>query len=532
MGQAGLTLQRTPISSPFGSVLNIAGRLLALAVIDAFAIWFLTQLISDGSYLLAAFLIIITIGINAFYLRRDLYAFRWFAPGLALMVLLVMYPTLFTVYIAFTNYSDGHILTQPQALQVLTQEVYLPEDAQGYEWTAFRSPDNDNYLLWLIDDEGQAFVAQPGLSIIPASDFPGVGALDEDGIPETIEGYEQLNRIEAAADENLETLRFGADDNIVGIAGRRAGRFEQRYVFNQQDNSLTDQSTGTVYRPVNGTFTAENDPSDQLIPGYYVPIGLSNFQRFIESPALRGPFITVFVWTIIHAALTVLLTFTLGLGLALLFNSPLVPARKLLRSLILIPYAIPPFISVLIWRGLLNEQLGLVSTTIRDLTGWTPGWFSDPFWARTGVLLIQMWLGFPYMLLVCTGALQAIPSEIYEAAEVDGASSWQRFWNLTLPMLLISVGPILISSFAFNFNNFTVLRLYAEGGPPIPDTVTPAGYTDILITYTYRLAFASGRGFDYGFATAITIIIFFVLVTITLINFRFTRTWEESSKSV
>jgi ABC-type sugar transport system permease subunit len=203
-----------------------------------------------------------------------------------------------------------------------------------------------------------------------------------------------------------------------------------------------------------------------------------------------------------------------------------------LRSMILIPYAVPGFISVLIWRGLLSEQLGLVNTVLRDVGLDGINWFSDPTWARIGVLMIQLWLGFPYMALICTGALQSIPGEIYEAAEVDGASAWQRFWNLTLPLLLVAVGPLLIASFAYNFNNFTVLYLYNEGGPPMAGTTTPAGYTDILITYTYRLAFASGRGVDMGYATAITIVIFVIVAAITLFNFRFTRAWEETSKNV
>jgi ABC-type sugar transport system permease subunit len=115
---------------------------------------------------------------------------------------------------------------------------------------------------------------------------------------------------------------------------------------------------------------------------------------------------------------------------------------------------------------------------------------------------------------------------------VDGANSWQCFWKITMPLLLMSVGPLLISSFAMNFNNFTVIYLYNSGGPPIPGTSTPAGYTDILISYTYRLAFASGRGSDYGYASAITIIIFIVVAAITLFNFRFTRVWEEVSENV
>jgi ABC-type sugar transport system permease subunit len=126
--------------------------------------------------------------------------------------------------------------------------------------------------------------------------------------------------------------------------------------------------------------------------------------------------------------------------------------------------------------------------------------------------------------------LQLISGDLYEAAEVDGASGWQRFRHMTLPLLLVAVGPLLIASFAFNFNNFTVIELFNEGGPPIFGS--RAGHTDILITYTYELAFGSGYGRNYAFASAISIVIFIMVAIITMINFRFTSIWEEISENV
>ncbi len=227
-------------------------------------------------------------------------------------------------------------------------------------------------------------------------------------------------------------------------------------------------------------------------------------------------------------------TFSLGLAFALLLNDKVIPGRKIWRSLLLIPYAIPSFISTLVWRGLLNPRLGLINDFLERIVGEgnAPGWYSDPIWAKAGILLIQLWLGFPYMMLICTGALQSIPQDMYEAAEVDGANAWQRFRNLTLPMLLVSVGPLLIASFAYNFNNFTVIELFNEGGPPIANSSVPAGHTDILITYTYEQAFGSGGGTNYAFASAITLVIFLLVATITIFNYRFTRRWEETSRNV
>ena len=141
-------------------------------------------------------------------------------------------------------------------------------------------------------------------------------------------------------------------------------------------------------------------------------------------------------------------------------------------------------------------------------------------------MLVQSWLGFPYMLLVCTGALKSVPKDLYEAAQVDGAGILYQFRRITLPLVLATVSPLLIASFAFNFNNFTVIDIYNQGNPPIANSPTPAGHTDILISYTFRLAFGSG-GTDYGYASAITVIIFIVLSIITFSQFRRTQRTEE-----
>jgi ABC-type sugar transport system permease subunit len=204
----------------------------------------------------------------------------------------------------------------------------------------------------------------------------------------------------------------------------------------------------------------------------------------------------------------------------------------LIRSLLLIPYTLPGIIGVLIWRGLLNPHLGVIALTFEDVLGWAPPFYTHPLWAKIGILIINLWLGYPYMMLISSGALQSIPNEIYDAAAVDGANRWQSFWNITLPLLLVSVGPLLIASFVFNFNNFAVIYPFLEGRPPMAGTPTPAGHTDILISYTYRIAFEGGGGSDYAYAAAITIVIFFIVATLTLIQYQFTRRWEEVSESV
>jgi arabinogalactan oligomer/maltooligosaccharide transport system permease protein len=141
-------------------------------------------------------------------------------------------------------------------------------------------------------------------------------------------------------------------------------------------------------------------------------------------------------------------------------------------------------------------------------------------------VLVNLWLGFPYFFLVCTGALQAIPEELTEAARVDGATARQVFRKITLPLLLVATAPLLIASFAFNFNNFNNIYLLTGGGPLQADQAV-AGSTDILISYTYKLAFQAGKGSDYGLAAAVSIIIFFIIATISAISFWRTKSLEN-----
>ncbi len=537
-------------------MLGILARLTLLALMDAFAIWFVSELIGQEEYILAGFVAIITIGLNAVFLIDDLYPYRWFSPGLALLILVIIYPTVYTVYVAFTNYRTGNLLTRGQAIDVLLDRTYLPEDAPLYEWTAFRTTGDGEveYGLYLIPKgEGEPIFATEG-ELMPSSELDlGEYEYDEDGIPTGLPGWERIPRAQTFAllDSVLSQTQFGEEDNVIRLDPRnpiaQAGVFRQRYELLDNGN-LYDLSTGITYEPIQGTFTPvegplvneegvvvdeDGEPVSVLRPGYYVTIGLENFKKLVQDERIREPFVRVFIWTFAHAFFTVFLTFWLGLGLAMLLNAKFTPGRAVMRTLLLVPYAIPAFISVLVWRGLLNEQLGVINKALVEVlpVDQGPRWTSSAAWVKIGILLVQLWLGFPYMMLITTGALQSIPGDIYEAARVDGAGVFQQFRHLTLPLLLVAVGPLLIASFAFNFNNFTIVELFNEGGPPIsPDT--PAGHSDILITYTYALAFGSGRGADYGFASTISIVIFVIVAAITFFNFRFTQSWEEISENV
>ncbi|MEM7535238.1 MAG: ABC transporter permease subunit, partial [Chloroflexota bacterium] len=518
----------SPFSSSSFNLSSLLLRLGALAVIDAVAVYLLYNMLRDGSIALSVVLAIVTVMLNVVFLREDLYPLRWISPGLALLIVMVAYPIVSTVYTAFTNYGDGHFLTKPLSIQLIEKETYLPEGAALYDWVAYLSPEG-NYLLMLTNSEtGETVVARPGVEPEPA-------VLSASGeLPESVDGYQQLDKIARLRHTSqLVELEFGVPPNTFRVSDKQIGKaaqFQQRYTYDAERDLMVNNENGTLYRPVEGTFTADN--GEILRPGFRVPIGARNFERLITSPGLRGPFLIVFVWTVAFAALSALTTFALGLFLAIMFDTPGMPFRKLTRSLILIPYAIPAFISVPIWVGLMNPQHGVFSLALAQIFGASPPWFTHAVWSKIGILLVNLWLGFPYMFVISTGALQALPTDVYEAADIDGANPRQKFWTITLPLLLISIGPLLVASFAYNFNNFVLIDLFNEGKPPMSGTATPVGHTDVLVTYTFRLAFSSGRGADLGYAAAITVAIFLILVVITYFQFRYTNMLEEVSENV
>ena len=196
--------------------------------------------------------------------------------------------------------------------------------------------------------------------------------------------------------------------------------------------------------------------------------------------------------------------------------------QRFYRSALIIPWAMPGFLSLLIWAGLLNDDFGVIN----KLFGIHVPWLFDANWARVSVVMVSVWLTTPYFFLVSLGALQSIPAELTEAARVDGGGAWAIFRRVTLPLLLVAVAPLMIASFAFNFNNFNNIYLLTGGGP-YTGSSSIAGSTDILISYTYKLAIATGKGQDYGLASAVAIIIFFIVATISGVSFYRSKALEN-----
>jgi len=528
MGASKGTISRT--EAPSASFT----RILFLIIFDLALGWFIVQAISKGFYQIAVILGIIVIFFSIIFLIDKAHPYRWVALGLAFMLMFSIYPIIFTIFNAFTNYGDGHLLTQKQALLQIEKAMYLPETGKSYTWTAYKSPEG-LYAMWLVDNaDGTSYLAKPGEEIVTAKPGdPGIGEADAKGIPAEIEGYKRLNVLAATADKELPNIKFGViGDRTVQIrSSKEAAELQIRYQYNEATDTVIDNSNGDVYNNVFGTFTTKDGKT--ITPGFRANIGFKNFVNFFTSPAIRGPLVRILVWNFIFPAISVVSTFALGLAIAIMYNEKNFPAKKLIRTLLLIPYTIPSVITIIIWRGMMNSEFGIINRILNSIIGWAPRWTTEPIWAQVAVLIVNLWLGFPYMMLITSGALQSIPTDMYEAAKVDGATGWQQFQKITLPLLLVAVGPLLLSSYVFNFNNFGLIYLFIAGGPPIVGASTQAGHTDILISFIYKLAFESGgRGVQYGLASAISMILFIIVGSLTLIQYRFTNMWEEVSQNV
>ncbi|HET6633630.1 MAG TPA: sugar ABC transporter permease [Streptomyces sp.] len=238
------------------------------------------------------------------------------------------------------------------------------------------------------------------------------------------------------------------------------------------------------------------------IPATYDFIGLDNYVAILGDSV----FWDRLVWTLIWTVGCVGVTFTLGLTLAVMLNRQL-KGRTFYRIAMIVPWGVPAFVSVFAWRMLFNEKYGILNKILDG--GGIDGvpWLSDPTWAKAAVIAVNVWLGVPFMIVAMLGALQAIPTELYEAAEMDGAGPWQRFRNITLPGVRAVSTTVILLSTIWTFNMFPVIYLLTSGGP--------GDSTEILVTYAYRLSFAiSPRDFATSAAWGVLILVLLSLFTL------------------
>jgi arabinogalactan oligomer/maltooligosaccharide transport system permease protein len=502
--------------------LSLVAKLFFLGVINAFALASLPVMLEEKFWPGIITVALATIAIDWAYLSRRSIPAKYLIPGTIFAIVFQVYPVLYSGYTSFTNFSTSNRLTFEQAIDQFEGRSSNVPGTTRYELVILGADGGAGEIAFFLTDEqgGTSLGTAEGLQPLT----PDQMVTNAEGDVEEVDGYVALTirQIGDRQQEILGEFEVPTEEGAIrAVTVTTAAVFGRLYTYDPATGALTDNETGTIYQQEEGNFVSAD--GDTLQPGWRTTVGFANFTRIFTSEAIRGPFARVFVWNVLFAVLSVVLTFALGLGLAVSLNHPGMRGRRIYRSLLILPYALPSFMTALIWAGMLNQDYGVINRIL----GADIPWLRDPTMAKISVLLVNLWLGFPYMFLIATGALQSIPEELKEASYVDGANPRQAFRRVIFPLLLIALAPLLIASFAFNFNNFNIIYLLNGGGPPIEGAQTPAGHTDILISYTYRLAFESGQGNEFGFASAIAIIIFILVATISAFSFRRTRALEE-----
>lgn len=506
-----------------GGWVAVLVKIASLAVIDALAVYSILVLVRADNWVVAGIIAVVTAAINWIYFRRGGLPAKYLAPGVVFLLIFQIFVVLYSGFVAFTNYGTGHNSTKEDAIHALVLQNQQ------------RVPDTASYPISIVEKDGELFLLATGpggvallggenqpLQIVGNATFDG-------GIATEVPGYTTLTlRQQLQRQSEISQLAVPMDASESGQMlrtqdGVTAYVYKALYVYDADTDEMVNTTTGVRYADVGtGAFTAPD--GRELLPGWQVLVGFDNFARAFGEESIRDPLISVTLWTFTFALLSVVGCFVLGLFLAIVFNDPRMKSKKYYRLVMILPYAFPGFLSALVWGGMMNQEFGFINTVL--FGGAEIPWLTNEWLARFSVILVNLWLGFPYMFLVTTGALQSIPSELTEAAQVDGATPFQAFRMIKFPLLLVSVAPLLISSFAFNFNNFNLIYMLTRGGPRDVTAGMNVGATDILISMVYKVAFV-GSTADYGLASAFSILIFVLVGTISIIAFRQTKSLEE-----
>jgi arabinogalactan oligomer / maltooligosaccharide transport system permease protein len=469
------------------------------------------RFIQNRSWFLGFFFLISAFLVGYIYTLQKKVPSKYLLPGFLLLFLFHIYPAFFSGYVAFTNDSNGHQISKSDAIASIIESSNIPaSDIPPIEFRAATEDSTKKLFVTFQYPAGKYWVGNTSsLREVGSQDPAGFTILN---ISQTQSMANDLGNIQV---HMAGGLIFSPQDFKTLQAGKPV------MVYNAAKDELTNIESGVVYRP-NNNGQMVSAQGEALDPGWKENIGLRNFTSIIQNKEIRKPLLAVLAWTIINAILIIILSFLFGLCLALIFNFPRLASKRIYRTIFIVPMAIPNVLSVLVWAGLFTTQTGVIDRLFHtDIP-----WLTDSLWARIAVLIVELWLTFPYMFLITTGAIQAIPKEIVEAAEIDGASVFKSFRMIKLPLVMRTLAPLLVASMAMALNNFGAIYLLTGGGPTFPNTNGNAGATDILISYTYKLAFNGQEGNNYGLASALSILNFILVGGISIYGLRRMKTME------
>ena len=490
-------------------------KILFIAIIDSLLVSMFFTAMTKSQSQIAAIIALVFLGLNLVYFSRRAVPLKFLFPGIVLLVVFVIVPVFYTILMSGFTYKTGNEISKRDAITQIV-ETGLQPDAQNTTY---------DMVLGKVGGELGALVTNQTTTDVGLATKKEVIKLAQDqfsrdqyGVARSAQGFTPLTGDEvSAADSTIGDLKFPlGDGSFIAPQGVDVAiRMTQAYVYDKSHDSIKNIQTGALYKDNHrGNYANTTNAEDLLVPGWRAYNAFENYVSLFADKKIRGPFIGVFIWTICFALITVIMMFAAGLLLAIAMDKK-IALRRFYRSILILPYAIPSFMSILIWNGMFNRQYGAVNLII----GQNIDWYNSPWLARGVILIVNLWLGFPYFYLISSGALQAIPSELEEAAAIDGASPRQILRQIKLPILLQILSPLLIASFAFNFNNFNLIYLLTGGGPTDVLHGEVAGATDILITYTYKTAFGSNEQ-NLGLACAISMVMFIIVGSLSMWSLR------------
>ncbi|WP_210433534.1 maltose ABC transporter permease MalF [Zobellella endophytica] len=473
-----------------------------------YAVW---SLYLAGEPLFAVLVMAVLVGVVLIYGNRRFYTARFVFPAVVTVGLFIAFPVIYTSYVGFTNYSASNLLSFHRVNEIHLSRVTVDKRS---ERPFFLLPAEGGYRLVLRNADGD-LISSPFFADGTPLQLPMQPAYDVEALAGEFLAPRDMVRLRGELGAVTALL---PDGQRLTTSGIRTMADVQPVFEELEDGRLRNRLDGDMLVADHSVGFYRDEAGNQVAPGWRVNVGLDNFKRILFSEGIRGPMLEIFIWTVTFALLSVLCTFGVGVLLAVILQWEHLRFRGLYRILLILPYAVPGFISILVFRGLFNQNFGEINLILEAVFGIRPEWFTDPTLARAMTVIVNTWLGYPYMMLLAMGYLQSVPGDHARAAALEGASPVRTFFSITLPQILPPFAPMLISAFAFNFNNLVLILLLTRGLPDIPGTLIPAGSTDLLASFTYRISFMDS-GQNFGLAGAIATLIFVIVGAMAYANF-------------
>ncbi len=519
-----------------GLWLSLALLTLAITVgiLGGFAGYWLLQLVVPDApvYTSLVFGIVTLVLALIFIAQRFEWIMPWYylLPAILFLLTFTFFPVILTVVLAFTDYAgvrNGQLnVSSTSNIANVEGDTLTLENPRAFNCGALRNGCSDV----------RAIVYASGSLEVAGSSLEGETLSLESEIPEdrevrtatfSVQGFPLEVTVSSAEGDTL-TLQdippilANASPDAVDLSSVRLALDRTGITRMMTGN---DENSVTLAEPLPEGLAPESIARFNDF-GY---VGWSNFRTILRRAS--STLLPVFTWNVAFATLTMIINIAVGVFLAVLLNNPELRFRNLYRTLLIIPWALPQIITIQVWKGFLNTNFGAINRSLALLDLPTFNWLDDPYGAKAAILLVNLWLGFPFMMTATLGALSAIPGDLYEAAKIDGANAWRRFTGVTAPLLRTALVPIALTGFAFNFNNFNIIYLLTDGGPFVEGYTSTARSTDILITWAYNEAFRAQGGYAYGLGSAISLLIFFITIAVSLVNFRVTGALDEETNA-